>query len=127
MKFGYTIIYVSDVPTTATFYKNAFGLETSFMHDSQQYAELDTGEVKLAFASEALAEMNKLTLRKNSLKNDTAGFEIGLICDDVQQSYQQALTAGCESICKPCVKPWGQTVAYVRDTNGILVELCTAI
>jgi lactoylglutathione lyase len=21
--------------------------------------------------------------------------------------------------------PWGQTVAYVRDNNGFLVELCT--
>jgi hypothetical protein len=23
------------------------------------------------------------------------------------------------------VKPWGQTVAYLRDINGVLVELAT--
>jgi lactoylglutathione lyase len=25
----------------------------------------------------------------------------------------------------PTKKPWGQTVAYVRDLDGHLVELCT--
>ena len=26
----------------------------------------------------------------------------------------------------PVTKPWGQTVAYVRDGDGVLVELCSA-
>jgi len=27
----------------------------------------------------------------------------------------------------PVAKPWGQVVSYVRDVNGFLVELCTAV
>jgi lactoylglutathione lyase len=30
-------------------------------------------------------------------------------------------------VMKPTVKPWGQTVAYVRDLNGTLVELGTPV
>jgi hypothetical protein len=25
----------------------------------------------------------------------------------------------------PTVKPWGQTVSYVRDLDGFLVEICS--
>jgi uncharacterized glyoxalase superfamily protein PhnB len=39
--------------------------------------------------------------------------------------YAQALKAGATSLSEPSAKPWGQTVAYVRDNNGFLVELCT--
>ncbi|MFO0110274.1 MAG: VOC family protein, partial [Alphaproteobacteria bacterium] len=28
---------------------------------------------------------------------------------------------------KPEQKPWGQTVAYVRDLNGFLVEICSPV
>jgi hypothetical protein len=30
-------------------------------------------------------------------------------------------------VVEPVSKPWGQTVAYVRDLDGFLVELCTAM
>ena len=26
---------------------------------------------------------------------------------------------------EPATKPWGQTVAYLRDNSGFLVEICT--
>lgn len=48
MKFGYTIIYVSSVPESLDFYKEAFGFETRFLHESGQYGELDTGETTLS-------------------------------------------------------------------------------
>lgn len=51
MKLGYTIIYVASVPDTLNFYKTAFGFETRFLHESNQYGELQTGETTLAFAT----------------------------------------------------------------------------
>ena len=39
----------------------------------------------------------------------------------------KALSAGATKVTAPAKKPWGQTVGYVRDNNGFLVELCTAI
>ncbi len=37
----------------------------------------------------------------------------------------RALEAGFTPFVEPRVMPWGQTVAYVRDPDGVLVELCT--
>ena len=58
MKFGYTIIYVASVPDTLSVYNKAFGFETRFLHESNQYGELATGETVLAFASLDMAQMH---------------------------------------------------------------------
>jgi lactoylglutathione lyase len=45
----------------------------------------------------------------------------------VQQAFDRALAAGAIAIRKPTAKLWGQIVSYVRDCNGFLVEICTAV
>ena len=125
MKFGYTIIYVNDVEAALNFYKKAFNLATLFLHDSKQYGELNTGETKITFVSNALAESNGVTFIKNDTKNTPAGFEIALVTNDVVKAYQHAIKNGAVSVKEPMKKPWGQEVAYVRDLNGIIIELCS--
>ncbi len=125
MKFGYTIIYVSDVESTINFYQKAFKLEQSFLHESKQYGELNTGDIKLAFASDSLAESNEIKFVKNDAKKEAAGFEIALVTNDVKKGYNHALSNGAIAVKEPTVKPWGQEVAYVRDLNGIIVEICS--
>lgn len=127
MKFGYTIIYVDEVESTINFYKNAFNLEQSFLHESKQYGELNTGDIKLAFASNSLAQSNGVTFIKNNVKSDAPGFEIALIANNVKQSYSHALNNGAIAVKEPTKKPWGQDVAYVRDLNGIIIEICSPI
>ena len=127
MKFSYTIMYVPDVTKTLDFYKNAFDLHCSFLHESKQYGELDTGETKLAFASEALATSNGVHFAKLHKDQDAPAVEITLVCDDVYTAYDKACNAGCVSAVKPIKKPWGQMVAYVRDLNGVLVGLASPI
>lgn len=53
MKLGYVILYVADVGQTVDFYEAAFGLKRRFVHESGQYAELETGATALAFVHEA--------------------------------------------------------------------------
>lgn len=55
------------------------------------------------------------------------GFEVALVTDGVDELYQRAISAGATKVSEPETKPWGQMVAYVRDCNGNLVELCTPI
>jgi lactoylglutathione lyase len=55
------------------------------------------------------------------------GVEIALVVEDVPAAYARATAAGAAAVLEPVVKPWGQTVAYVRDGDGALVELCTAM
>lgn len=46
-----------------------------------------------------------------------------LYVDDVEKTmafYSKAFG-------KPTKKPWGQVVSYVRDCNGLLVEICSSM
>lgn len=125
MQFAYTIIYVSDVESTIQFYQKAFNVTQSFLHESKQYGELDTGATKLAFAADTLAESSGVKFARNKLANEAAGFEIAFSTTNVKESYEHALNNGATSIKEPMIKPWGQEVAYVRDMNGVIVEICS--
>jgi len=127
MKLGYAIIYVADVPDTVAFYQRAFGLQPRFVHESNLYAELDTGSTVLAFAGEPMAAMNEISIRPNRKAEVAAGFEIAFVTDDPEAAYRKALAAGAGAVKPPALKPWGQTVGYVRDLNGCLIELCSPV
>ena len=127
MKFGYTIIYVHDVPATVTFYESAFGLIRRFVHESNLYAEMETGDTTLAFAGEPMAEMNGLSIRPNRKSDVAAGYEIAMVSEDPNAAYASALEAGASAVKPPTLKPWGQIVAYVRDLNGCIVEICSPL
>lgn len=126
MRFGYTIIYVPDVTAALAFFDSAFGLQRRFLHESGTYGELDTGSTTLAFAAHALGESNfpgGHVAASESAK--PLGFEIALVTDDVQHAVDAAVAAGAAQLTAPVQKPWGQTVAYVRSPDGVLIELCT--
>ena len=126
MKFGYTILYVKDVPNAVAFYEDAFGLRRKFVHEEGLYAEMDTGSTALAFAAYGLAKTNlPCGFQKNDPDAAPGGFEIALVTEDVEAAYERALTAGASSIPPPATKAWGQVCAFVRDKDGITVELCS--
>lgn len=128
MKFGYTILYVQNVSESVAFYEKAFGLRQRFIHESNQYAELETGGTTLAFTAIELAQSNLPEgFLPNSRSNPPAGIEIGFASEDVSAAFEQAIQAGAVSVVEPKVKPWGQTVAYVRDLDGVLIEICSPI
>ena len=128
MKFSYTILYVRDVASAIAFYESAFGLKQRFIHESGQYAEMETGGTTLAFASNELARSNfPQGFQENNLSNLPAGIEIGFVTEDVSAAFVNVVNAGAVAVVEPKVKPWGQTVAYVRDLNGILVEIASPI
>ncbi|WP_068469531.1 VOC family protein [Candidatus Protochlamydia phocaeensis] len=127
MQFGYTIIYVPDVEEALTFYEKAFGIKRRFIHESLQYGELETGQTRLAFASELLGQTNGVSFRINRKEEPAAGFEIAFVTADVSHSFTRAIQAGAEKVKSPTDMPWGQTIAYVRDLNGVLIEICTSM
>ncbi len=128
VKFGYTILYVSDVTKSIEFYENAFGFERKFITPDNDYGELNTGETTLSFASKELADSNlKSGFLESILANQPFGIEVGLITDNVTETIEKALNAGATITEEPKQKPWGQTVAYIRDIDGFLIEICTAM
>ncbi len=128
MKFGYTIVYVPSVPDTLAFYEKAFGFQTRFLHESGQYGELESGSTTLAFASQALGEMNfGSNFAPVSATAKPPGIELAFVTEDVPSAYAKAIEAGAVPIHAPEQKSWGQVVAYVRSQEGILVELCSSV
>jgi catechol 2,3-dioxygenase-like lactoylglutathione lyase family enzyme len=127
---GYVILYVKDVSATLTFYERAFGLSRRFFNDDNgiAYGELETGAARLAFASLQLAKEHlKQEVTAASPNNPPLGFEIALVTPDVGALYAGAVKAGATVVSEPATKPWGQTVAYLRDKDGHLIELCTPL
>jgi catechol 2,3-dioxygenase-like lactoylglutathione lyase family enzyme len=128
MIFAYTIIYVPDVAHSLAFFEQAFGLSRRFLHDSGDYGELETGATVLAFASLELGHANlPAGYVAASESKQPLGVEIALVTDDVEGAHARATRAGATNLKTPEVKPWGQTVAYVRCPDGTLVELCSPI
>lgn len=128
MQFGYTIIYVADVPASLAFFGRAFGVETRFLHDSSGYGELATGDTVLAFAAHAVAQD---LLPGGYVAADASdrplGMEVALVTDDVVAAHDRAVAAGAISLKAPTQQPWGQTVAHLRCPDGLLVELCSPV
>ena len=127
---GYVILYVNDVAASLAFYEKAFGLARRFFHDDhgKAYGELETGAARLAFASLALVEEHsKQKIVAAAPDKTPLGMEIALTTPDVAVLFKRAVDAGATVVSEPATKPWGQTVAYLRDNSGFLVELCTPL
>lgn len=128
VKLGYTILYVEDVTRSIEFYESAFGFKRKFITPENDYGELLTGETTLSFASKTLANSNlKDGFISSTLKNKPLGIELAFVTEDVQGIVDKAKSIGAEIIEMPIQKSWGQTVAYIRDEDGFLLEICSPI
>ncbi len=126
MKLGYTILYVDDVPATLAAWEHAFGLARRFLHESEQYAELETGGTLLSFADRGFGRGHFSQPEVRAMFDGGPRlFEIGLVTDDVPGAFARAVGCGMQVVREPVTQPWGQVVGWVRDGNGILVEIAS--
>ncbi|MGL4582572.1 MAG: VOC family protein [Flavobacterium sp.] len=127
IKYSYTIMYVADVEATVKFYEEAFGFMRKFITPEKDYGELVSGETAIAFAQLGLASSNLKKGYQQVSSDKPFGIELGFVVEDVAIATQQVEQAGGIVYEPLTVKPWGQTVGYVLDNNGFLIELCTAM
>jgi lactoylglutathione lyase len=117
MRYASTIIYVPEVAAAIEFYEKAFGLERGFVASDSSYGTLAGDGDGLSFAAPHVAPDTERA------GDPPAGFEVWIEAADVPAAFAAALDAGAAPVTEPAEKPWGQTVAYVRDPSGILVEI----
>jgi lactoylglutathione lyase len=127
MKFGYTVLYVPHLENALSFYEKAFGLTRKFVAESGFYGELDTGETTLSFCEEDRLTSEAIPFHPSRPEAAPPAMEIAFVTSEVEEKYQQAIAAGATPVRAPKEAPWGQKVAYVRDLNGVLVEICSPI
>ena len=125
MKLKYTILYVTNVADSLSFYEHAFGFKRRFLHEGGDYGELDTGSTTLSFSSiELMTNLGKSPAKANP---GAPVFEIAFETDDVAGYLSRALEAGGRLVQDTKEEPWGQTTSYISDPNGFLVEICSSV
>ena len=125
-RLGWVIVYVPDVAEALAFYGRAFGLPTRF--GVPGFGELETGTTALAFASDETAGGNLgRPFQRADLDQAPANVELALVFDDVEAAHARAVEAGAVELTQPAYKPQGQTVSYVRDPWGTLIEIASPV
>jgi catechol 2,3-dioxygenase-like lactoylglutathione lyase family enzyme len=123
-KLGFVLLYTRDVPATIAFYEKAFAVERAYIAENKAYGQLK-GDIPLAFVQEDFARQSAGAFTPTRPDAPPPAVEIGFVVDDVDAAYKRAVDAGCAPVLAPVDKPWGQRVSYVRDHDGVLVEICT--
>lgn len=125
---GWVIVYVDDPAAAADFYQRTFGLTGDFVAPGGEYAQLDTGTTKLAFAGHGLGERNfPGGVRRPTLDDKPANVELALVSDEVDAAFARAVEAGCTPLSEPADQPHGQRVGWVRDPFGTLLEIASPV
>jgi lactoylglutathione lyase len=124
-QLGWVIAYVPDVEAAIVFYEQTFDLKRKFVAPDASFGELNTGETTLAFASEALGDSHFDGGFQRPRAEQPFNIEVALVFDDVEAAFARAVENGAAPLTEPKRTPWGQTVAYVRDPFGTLLELAT--
>jgi len=127
MRLARIIRYVPNVAATAEFYARAFGLTQRGMI-GEDFIAMETGETVLTFAREGFVSQEtglEFTLSRPEAPPNPQDivFEVA----DVAGAHGDALAAGGIEVAAPMDKPWGQTVSYLRDPDGALIQLCSPL
>lgn len=126
IQYAYTILYVEDVAQSMHFYNSVFGFDEKFITPEKDYGEMASGPTTLAFANLSLATSNfEEEFAVSSMGKPPFGIELAFTTDDVAGLMAKALSQGAHSLADLKTKPWGQQVAYLKDPNGFILEICT--
>lgn len=128
VRLGWVIVHVRDVGASVDFWDRAFGIPRRFVSEDGGFAELETGATALAFVEEGFGSSG-LSEALAPVRPDrpAAAIEVCLVTADVPGLVERATAAGARLVEPPARKPWGQTVAYVRDLDGVLVEIASPV
>lgn len=128
VRLGYVFLFVPDVAAAVTFYGRAFELPCRYMDESGMFAELESGATVLAFAEDGYAaEANGIAHRPCDPTTAPPGVSLTLVSDRLEDDWARAVEAGAHVVSPPTAKPWGQTVGYLRDPHGLIVEIASAV
>lgn len=122
MEFIYTGIRVRDLKRSIQFYTKTMDMKETSRGKMQAggiYVELNSK------GSDQQLELNYYPPGSKFYEEYVEGSELdhlAFACDNVRKSYEKALAGGATS----AVEPWdegGSTLAFVRDPDGVWIEL----
>jgi len=118
MPLQHAALFVDDLEATLRFYREVLDLHPTTVDASGKYAEL----AGLAFLQHDLAEVTiPVGYLAASPGAKTLGVMLSFAVADLESTYEKVLIHGGQKITAP-----ENNTAYVRDVNGILLELVLA-
>eukprot|EP00898_Chlorokybus_atmophyticus_P007221 jgi/Chlat1/74/Chrsp1S08774 len=127
-QYAYTIVYTNDVDASLRFYHQAFGLQGRYEDKKHMWGELNTGQTTLAFTP---LEQRETALtggaELHQINQPPHNVALGFLTQDPDGLFKRAVDAGAIPVAGVEYKKWGQRVAYVRDFNGVLIQIASTI
>eukprot|EP00897_Mesotaenium_endlicherianum_P007029 jgi/Mesen1/6354/ME000328S05632 len=125
-RFAYVTLYVKDVLKACKFYTEVFGLKDRVK--SPFWTEMETGPVTLCFTSFDQKEARLAGgVKAQGVDEPRQNVEIAFNCDDLNATIKKAQECGATLKAEPEPKEWHQTVAYLRDPDGIVIRVGTHV
>lgn len=120
------MLYVPDVRASVSFYERALGASCKQVHEDASYAEIALGSLTVGIVDSALAALHlPAEFRPHDPSAPPAAFELYVEVEDVDEAVRHVVGAGGVLLGEPGDKPWGQRVAYLRDPDGVVIELAS--
>jgi lactoylglutathione lyase len=119
-QLGHVILYVTDLATSVSFYRDIVGLDHRFTEAG--YAEFGTGETRFAIYEQRRAEW----LTGHPVRPGPAG-EIMIVVDDVDAVAAGLRARGLRMLAEPADRPWGHRTLHIADPDGFVVEFAQQI
>jgi len=114
------ILFVRDVPASATFFREQLGFKIDFLYGAPPfYGSVSRDEVRLHLRFVHQPNFAELAAQEDSLILATV--EVS----DVQRLFEEFKKRGVEFCQAPTKQPWGGTDFHVRDPDGNVISFVT--
>jgi len=104
VKIRYVIEFVADMGRAVKFYRDVVGWSLKF--ESPEWTEFQTGETTFA-------------LHPASRENPAGKIELGLVVENLQQSYEELKEKGVRFLMPPTKQDYGGKLARFEDSEGM--------
>ncbi|MBM4383539.1 MAG: VOC family protein [Deltaproteobacteria bacterium] len=116
---AYVRVFVRDFDRAVSFYTDALGMKLAQRSDEFGWAELATGDAKLALERVAPSDAEG-----EALVGRFVG--VSLAVADVEATYARLRERGVAFEAPPEHMPWGGVLAHFRDPDGNVLTLVSA-
>jgi catechol 2,3-dioxygenase-like lactoylglutathione lyase family enzyme len=118
------ILAVADVERSTAFYRDVLGFDVEAAYDDPPYATLVRAGARLSLAEQGHpAEDRPGVAMAAPADPSRAAVVLVLEVDDALAIHEELAAAGAEFLAPPFSPPWGGHRFFVRDPDGVLVEI----
>ncbi len=115
----YPVLMSADITAAADFYRQVFGLDTTF--ESDWYISLRCGQSELAIIAH---DHESIPAEARALPR---GVLLNIELDDVDAIHAQVIGMGLEPVLPLRDEPWGQRHFIIEGPEGVLVDVIRPI